>query len=96
MREHQLKQAFKLRLLTVVLALALTWYAINPAPGPVRRIKREGDQPDAKKPNSGSRTSAAPSFLSEHGAQRSAASDALPSRSEEIDGRDWPEFIAID
>ena len=96
MREHQLKQAFKLRLLTVVLALALTWYAINPAPGPVRRIKPEDDQPDARKPDSRSRTSAAPLFLDEHGAQRLAASDALPTPSEEIDDRDWPEFIAID
>ena len=49
MREDRLKQAFKLRLLALVLALALTWYAVNPAPGPVRRRKREGDQPEAKK-----------------------------------------------
>lgn len=46
MRNENVKQAIKLRLLTLVLVLALTWYAINPAPAPVQTVRRDEDRPD--------------------------------------------------
>ena len=41
MKEGQPIQAVRLKLLALVLALALSWYAMNPAPSPVRRVKRD-------------------------------------------------------
>lgn len=49
MRRVQTKQTFKLRLLAVVLALAILWYSLNPAPRPIIRKKREAELPDDKK-----------------------------------------------
>lgn len=46
MREERFRQAIRLRLLAFVLALALTWYAMNPAPGPIYRGTRDEGQPD--------------------------------------------------
>lgn len=48
MRREPTKQSFKPQLLALVLALALLWYAINPTPTPVSRIKSEGELPDEK------------------------------------------------
>lgn len=49
MRVAITKHSFKLRLLAFVLALALVWYILNPAPRPITRIKREVEPPDEKK-----------------------------------------------
>ena len=49
MRRERTKQTLKLRLLAFVLALALVWYGLNPAPRPVIRKKREAEPPDEKK-----------------------------------------------
>ena len=49
MRRERTKQTFKLQMLALVLALALLWYSINPAPSPVSRIKSDGELPDEKR-----------------------------------------------
>jgi hypothetical protein len=49
MREDRLRQEIRLRLLALMLALALTWYAINPAPGPARRVNKNEAPPDQKR-----------------------------------------------
>ena len=49
MRRGQTRQTFKLRLLAFVLAFAILWYILNPAPRPIARIKREEKPPDEKK-----------------------------------------------
>ncbi len=39
----------RLRMLTLVLALAPFWYAVNPAPEPVHRVKKIGGSPDEER-----------------------------------------------
>jgi hypothetical protein len=49
MGRDQTTQTFKLQILALVLALALLWYSINPAPIPASRGRSEGDVPDEKR-----------------------------------------------
>jgi hypothetical protein len=49
MRSERTEQTLKLQLLAFVLAIALLWYILNPAPRPIARIKREEEPPDEKK-----------------------------------------------
>jgi hypothetical protein len=49
MREEGFRQEIRLRLLALVLALVLTWYAANPAPGPVHRGERDEEMPDEER-----------------------------------------------
>ncbi|HEX8073098.1 MAG TPA: hypothetical protein VF546_24335 [Pyrinomonadaceae bacterium] len=48
-REGRTIGLVRLRLLALVLALALTWYALNPAPGAVRPVKRAEEPPDEER-----------------------------------------------
>ena len=92
MRRERTKQTFKLRLLAFVLALALVWYSLNPAPRPVIRKKREAEPPDEKKRNLEPR--AMPTTLPAS-AFRPTRGAVEPLPSPDIDGDDfeWPEFI---
>lgn len=86
----------KLRLLALVLALALTWYALNPAPGPVRRDKRDEEIADEEQ-------RAVKSAAGEgYDLEPAEAVDVLPvveSRSAgaelSVEELEWPEFIAL-
>ena len=85
----------RVRLLALVLALALTWYVMNPAPGSASRVKRGGDQPDwkhreAKSPQSDSHRSASTEV-------DATGAVAAPTRSEvqEIDDLEWPDVIDL-
>lgn len=92
MRKGRTKQTLKLRLLALVLALALSWYSIDPAPRPVQRIKREDDQPDAKKREAEPQLQATqllPLMLG----RRFAESWNSTSATEDEDDFEWPEFI---
>ena len=92
MREDRKRETLKLKFLGLVLALVLTWYAINPAPGPVSRSKPEGETPDEKRrelepqPQRGF----APAVTCE-GAESGAALWTTPDEGE--DDFEWPEFI---
>jgi hypothetical protein len=83
LREDPSRQTFRLRVLALVLALALTWYSANPAQGAtVRRRRPTGDGPDEKRrparPPAGGRA-------------------ALPTAEEDIsDELDWPEYVFSD
>lgn len=92
MRKERTEQTFKLRLLALVLALALVWYSLNPAPSPFARIEREYEPPDEKK------RAAEPQLQS--AALWSAVSETLgaglgdgPLPNQDEDDFDWPEFI---
>lgn len=93
MREEGFRQAIRLRLLALVLALALTWYALNPAPGPARTEKRETD------PHDEGRLEANIAFESNYHTARSEVGVSVrsvkrSSRAEEsADGLEWPEII---
>jgi hypothetical protein len=85
------KQTFKLRLLALVLALALVWYSLDPAPAPVIRRKRDDELPEEKKREVDPRRMLA--ILP--GAFRPIVeiSERLPSLDEDEDDFEWPEFI---
>lgn len=95
MREERIRQALRMQLLALVLALALTWYALNPAPGPAWT-----DRPDAEPPDE-NRREARNAFgahrhpaWSEFGVGRLPVSP--PSRAEEAWELEWPEVIDIE
>lgn len=94
MREERIRQALRMQLLALVLAFALTWYALNPAPDPVWT-----DRPSAEPPDE-NRREARNAF----GAQRHRAWSEVevgtmpvspPSRAEEAWELEWPEVIDI-
>jgi hypothetical protein len=94
MGRERVKQSFKLRLLALVLALALLWYSLNPAPGRFERIERDDEVPDGKKREaepSLAGGAAFPGLLAMPG-QR-PWDEAVLKRDDEDDDFDWPEFI---
>lgn len=48
MRGRPNTRTIRLRLLALVLALVLAWYAMNPVPGSTRRVRHDEGQPDEK------------------------------------------------
>lgn len=76
-------------MLASVLALALVWYSLNPAPGPAVRKKREAEPPDVKKRNAEPRRTLAtlPTALRPAG----EVVETLPVTIE--DDFEWPELI---
>jgi hypothetical protein len=89
MRRERTRQTFKLRLLALVLALALAWYSLNPAPRPVIRKKLKEEPPDEKKRNI--EPLSMPATLPVAFGTISEAAEPLPPADE--DDFEWPEFI---
>lgn len=92
MRNERTKQTLKLRLLALVLALALVWYSLNPAPRPVTLRKPEDEPPDEKQRIAEAQNMAAatlPVVFKPTG----EAMEALLSPDEGVDDFDWPEYI---
>lgn len=90
MRREQNKQTFKLQLLAFVLALALLWYSINPAPSPVSRNKSEGELPDEK------RRELEPKLQRGHTppvSSKTFESSSMSTSAPDEDDFEWPEFI---
>lgn len=95
MRGWPTSQAIRLRLLALVLALALTWYAMNPAPGPVRRVKRDEEQPDEER-----READSPQGIGHWSAQTAFdAPRTVPAPAEpglrDVDELEWPDVINL-
>lgn len=95
MREERIRQAIRLRLLALVLAFALTWYAINPAPGSVTKIKRDEGQPDEKRreARSPSESNRAPVWTGANA--KKSALDPFSSTGGDTDDLEWPEVIDV-
>jgi hypothetical protein len=91
MRREQTKQTFKLRLLAFVLALALVWYSLNPAPRIVISRNREELPPDKKKRNAEPRSMSATLPLAFRPIVEIV--EPLPSLDADVDDFEWPEFI---
>jgi hypothetical protein len=95
MRERQAREMIKLHVLALVLALVLTWYALNPAPGSMQRLERDDETPEEKRREK--KSAASRSFeLMNHELR---GSDDLMRKSmvnrgiEDIDDLEWPEVI---
>lgn len=92
MKKMRTEQTFKLRLLAFVLALALLWYSLNPAPRPITRTKREDEVPDEKKREAElllPGVTLLPVMLGTHKAR--LGDKPLPMQDE--DDFDWPDLI---
>ncbi|HEY6187820.1 MAG TPA: hypothetical protein VIW80_09090 [Pyrinomonadaceae bacterium] len=90
MKRERTKQSFRLHLLAFVLASALAWYSLNPAPRPVSRTRREDDGPDELKREAEPRLRGATMLPLVPGMQ--GAGDK-PSASPDEDDFEWPEYI---
>ena len=94
MREEQAIRIIKLRLLALVLALALTWYALNPAPIPACQVRRDEGERDEN------RREVKPAFeASRRLARTEAGVGELPvnlrADAAESGELEWPEIIDI-
>jgi hypothetical protein len=90
MKRERKKQGFRLHLLAFVLASALAWYSLNPAPGPVSRIGREDDEPDELKREAEPRLPGAAMLSLVLGMLEACE---RPSASPDEDDFEWPEYI---
>ena len=95
--EEQNISVVRLRLLALVLALALTWYAVNPAPGPVRLVKRDEGPPDEQRREAKSRLGMRYALMPvESDEMNSAANPCPPDTQRSIDDLEWSEVIGVD
>lgn len=92
MRRDRINQSFKLQLLAFVLALVLLWYSLNPAPGPIARIKREDDVPDEKKRQAEPQLRGAALWPFMFRTPGAGFADK-PSPDQDEDDFDWPDLI---
>ena len=92
MRKTRTEQTFKLQLLAFVLALALLWYSLNPAPRPIARIKREDELPDEKKRQAEPKLQRAAILPTVIGMPGAGSVDKPPLDQDE-DDFDWPDLI---
>jgi hypothetical protein len=91
MRRVLNKQTLKLQLLALVLALAIIWYSLNPAPISITHSKRKDVPPDEKKRNVEAQSMPATWSLALMPSGESFK--PLPPPSEDEDEFEWPEFI---
>jgi hypothetical protein len=96
MSEERLKQAIRLRLLALVLALALTWYVTNPAPAPVRWVKRDEETPDEERRVTNSPAGAGYRIeLTGTDAMMPTVSSSASAPEADIEDLEWPEVIGV-
>lgn len=93
MRNEKMKRGFRLHLLALILALALAWYSINPAPHNRSARKPKGDQDDAKKREAEPLPGRQAFSLQLYKLHRQERLTPAPAFDEESDDFDWPEFI---
>lgn len=92
MRSERTQQTLKLHLLAFVLACALLWYCLNPAPGPIARITREDELPDEQKREAEPQLQRAASLPVVFG-MLGAGSLHKPLPNQDEDDFDWPDLI---
>jgi len=92
MRRERTRQTLKLQMLALVLALALLWYSINPAPSPVKRYVPDDELPDQKRRELEPQLQRADA-LSTAFKTFEMAGRGTPASNEDEDDFEWPEFI---
>ena len=96
MRRDRQKQTLRLRLLALALALLLTWYAINPAPGSIRRHRRLAEeQPPEGERRANVSANRSLSLAPEMGIL-TAETQALLAEPDDPEDLDWPEYVSCD
>jgi hypothetical protein len=96
MWEERFRRAIRLRLLALVLALALTWYALNPAPGPMHMGRTDGRETEPPDENRREAESALRASLRaeciKDGVGGSSVVNPI-SCTDEVGELEWPEII---
>jgi hypothetical protein len=94
MSGEETKQRFKLWLLTLALAVVLTWYVINPAPGPIHPRARDDDASNAER----RRIRAEAGEISLQPGMRSTLPLTVAHAPDAVDDDlpEWPEYIELD
>ena len=92
MWEERFRQVIKLQLLALVLALALTWYAMNPTAGSQCQAKRSEEHPDEKR-----REEKSPVRIDYNldVIEAFAMKPAVDWAVQDIEDLEWPEVIAL-
>jgi hypothetical protein len=92
MTKERFRQVIKLRLLALVLALALTWYAMNPTAGLQCHAKHSEEHPDEKR-----REEWSPVRIDYNldGIEAVAMKPAVDPVVKDIEDLEWPEVIAL-
>ncbi len=95
MSREQTISGMRLRLLAIVLVLALVWYAMNPAPGPVRRAKAEGG-PDGEQREAESPADVGYGLeLIEEGGTRPYSRPVPIGEGDDANDLEWPDVIDL-
>lgn len=94
MSREETKPRFKLWLLALALSLALTWYVINPAPGPIRHQKRGDHKPDAARRPARAQTGGASHRIGVGPGPQIIAAPSSAAADEDLP--EWPEYIELD
>lgn len=89
------KRSLRMWLLALVLALALAWFVINPAPGSVLR-EQKADPPDTGRHQHQAEAEVAPLSSSDYPLRQRAISLIAPVHAAGDESFDWPEFIELD
>jgi len=95
MREEQFIHQLRLRLMALVLALVLTWYAINPAPASVQRVRRGEEQPDEKRREANSPPGGNFEQTTTQATAMKTVPDSFSSAELDVDDFEWPEVIGV-
>lgn len=90
MRREEKKRRFKLWLLALALAIVLTWYIVNPTPGPLCRLRKEDDAQDGERSQTrvggmSPQLGISPAILPAVAPLPAAANDDLPESPEYIE-----------
>lgn len=93
MRRERNRQTFKLHMLALVLALALLWYSINPAPSPITRYKPKAEPPDEKRRELEPQLQRADVSHTSSENFRMGRKGTTSPADEDEDDFEWPEFI---
>jgi len=93
MRKEQFIYQIKLKLMALVLALALAWYAMNPAP--VQRVRRGEEQPDEKRREAKSPPGGNFEQATTQATAMKSVSDSFSSAGLDVDDFEWPEVIGV-
>lgn len=92
MSSVQNKQRVKPHVLAFVLAMALLWYSLNPAPGPLTRSKREDELPDEKK-RAAEPVSQRPTILPLTLGTLRTQLETVAAPPQDEDDFEWPEYL---
>ncbi len=94
MSGEETKPGFKLWLLALALSVALTWYVIHPAPGPIRLHKRGDHTPDADRRQAQAQSGGTSRRFGIRPALQKMSAPSSAAADEDLP--EWPEYLEID